>query len=159
MHPHSMILVVDVVDDNVESLECSPSHEIQNNFSGLEEEAEYELRLRAMNRWASWYSQEKNFWRNNFSPKKRWITSKAQEEYFKWKKPFLLYSLHLSLSLSEHLFIAISRQGWSGLSEPFHFRTAGPGDYRSDDLRFWVTKKGWIVGLADSEIINKMFVL
>ena len=29
----AMILVVDVVDDNVESLECSPSHEIQNNFS------------------------------------------------------------------------------------------------------------------------------
>ena len=49
-HPHSMILVVKVVDDIVESLECSPSHEIQNNFSGLEEEAEYELRLRAMNR-------------------------------------------------------------------------------------------------------------
>ena len=45
-----MILVVKVVDDIVESLECSPSHEIQNNFSGLEEEAEYELRLRAMNR-------------------------------------------------------------------------------------------------------------
>ena len=50
MHPHSMILVVKVADDIVESLECSPSHEIQNNFSGLEEEAEYELRLRAMNR-------------------------------------------------------------------------------------------------------------
>ena len=50
MHSHSMVLVVDVADDIVESLECSPSHEIQNNFSGLEEEAEYELRLRAMNR-------------------------------------------------------------------------------------------------------------
>ena len=50
MHPHSMILVVEMVDDIVESFECSPSPEIQNNFSGLEEEAEYELRLRAMNR-------------------------------------------------------------------------------------------------------------
>ena len=154
-----MILVVDVVDDNVESLECSPLMKYKTISQASKKK-------RSMNwGWGLWIGEHHDILRRRifeetiFPKKERWITSKAQEEYFKWKKPFLLYSFHLSLSLSEHLFIAISRQGWSGLSEPFHFRTAGPGDYRSDDLRFWVTKKGWIVGLADSEIINKMFVL
>ena len=151
MHPHSMILVVDVVDDNVESLECSPSHEIQNNFSQASKKRQ------SMNwGWGLWIGEHHDILRRRifeetiFPKKERWITSKAQEEYFKWKKPFLLYSLHLSLSLSEHLFIAISRQGWSGLSEPFHFRTAGPGTQRSDVLMLWATiKKDWIVGQAD----------
>ena len=141
MHPHSMILVVDVVDDNVESLECSPSHEIQNNFSQASKKRQ------SMNwGWGLWIGEHHDILRRRifeetiFPKKERWITSKAQEEYFKWKKPFLLYSLHLSLSLSEHLFIAISRQGWSGLSEPFHFRTAGPGDQSSDVLMLWATK-------------------
>ena len=96
--------------------------------------------------WGLWIGEHHDILRRRifeetiFPKKERWITSKAQEEYFKWKKPFLLYSLHLSLSLSEHLFIAISRQGWSGLSEPFHFRTAGPGDQSSDVLMLWATK-------------------
>ena len=53
------------------------------------------------------------------------------------KETFFLYSLHLSFF--EYLYIAISRQGWSGLSEPFHFRTAGPGDQSSDVLRLIVS--------------------
>ena len=155
-----MILVVDVVDDNVESFECSPPHEIQNNFSGLEEEAEYELRLRAMNRWASWYSQEKNFWRNNFSQKKRWVTSKAQEEYFKWKKPF--FSIFFAF-----VFIFV----WISVHCHFQTRleralgTIPLQDCRSRWSKFWCfevncepRKKDWIVGLADSKTINTMLI-
>ena len=153
MHPHSMILVVEMVDDIVESLECSPSHEIQNNFSGLEEEAEYELRLRAMNRWASWYSQEKNFWRNNFSQ-----ASKAQEEYFKWKNLFskLFAFVFIFVWISVHCHFQTRMERALG--------TIPLQDCWSRWSKFWWfevvshEKKDWIVGLADSKIINTMFV-
>ena len=96
-------------DDENSKFSC---HEIQNNFSGLEEEAQYELRLRAMNRWgASSYSEEKKIF-----------------EYFEtcwfFLTSFILVRRAIPIFIMM-LFKFIFRQGWSGLSEPFHFRTAG----------------------------------
>ena len=88
-------------------------HKIQNNLSGLEEEAQYELRLRAMNRWTSWYS------RKNFEYFSRIVRIKILIIIIMIKKTFIfIFSCFIKIK-------TFSRQGWSGLSEPFHFRTAG----------------------------------